>query len=131
MHEFTLPYASDDGTLTPDNPIYRASALCVDAAAAGGRPNNLAPHYKSYLERAGFVDVVERRFKWPLNDWAKERYYKEIGLWTRESLDGGIEGLVMALLTRHLGWNTDEVMVFCAQFRAALRDRTVHGYIPM
>lgn len=131
MHDFTLPYESDDRTLTPDNPVYRASALCVDAAEAGGRPNNLAPHYKSYFESVGFVDVVERRFKWPLNDWAKDPYYKEIGIWTRESLDGGIEGLVMALLTRHLGWDRDRVLVFCAQFRAALRDRSVHGYIPM
>lgn len=126
MQDFLLPYASDDGTLTTDNAAYRASALCVEAAEANGRPNNLAPYYKSYLERAGFVDVVERRFKWP-----KDPYYKELGTWTRENLDGGIEGLVMALFTRFLGWSKEEVLGFCAQFRAALKDRSVHGYIPM
>ena len=130
MQDFLLPYASDDDTLSADNSLYRASALCVDAANANGRPNNLAPYYKSYLERAGFVDVVERQFKWPLNEWPKDPYYKELGTWTRENLHHGIEGLVIAFFTPFLGWNMEEVLVFCAQFRTALRDRPVHRYIP-
>lgn len=131
MQDFLLPYASDDGTLTTDHPIYRASALSVKAGEVSGRPINLAPYYKSYLESAGFINVVERRFKWPLNKWPKDPYYKELGTWTRENIDGGAEGLFMALFTRFLGWNRDEVLVLCAQIRAALKDRSVHGYVPM
>lgn len=131
MQDFIVPYASDDETLTEDNPLYRASALCLEAGIVGGRRNDMAPYYKSYMDRAGFVDVVERRFKWPLNEWPKDPYYKDIGYWTRENLENGIEGMLMALFTRFLAWSRDDVIVFSAQVRAALRDRSVHGYCPV
>lgn len=131
MQDFIVPYACDDGTLTEDNPLYRASALCREAGIVSGRRNDVAPYYKSYMERAGFVDVVERRLKWPLNEWPKDPYYKEIGYWVRANLEIGIEGMLMALFTRFLGWTKDEVLVFSAQVRAALRDRSVHGYCPV
>lgn len=131
MQDFDLPYVSDDGTLTKESPLYRVSKLCVDASIAAGRPINLASEYKSYLESIGFVNVEEHRFKWPLNEWPKDPYFKELGAWTQENLNGGIEGLIMALLTRHLDWSQNEVLIFCSEVRAALRDRMVHGYIPM
>ena len=37
----------------------------------------------------------------------------------------------MALFTRYLGWSQEEVLVFCSEVRAALKDRSVHGYIPI
>lgn len=117
--------------MTADHPLYRASALCVEGAAISDRRIDLAPEYETYLERAGFVDIVERRLKWPLNEWPKDPHYKLIGAWARKCLDKGAEGLVMALLTRNLGWTKEEVLVFCAEIRASLKDRRVHGYIPM
>lgn len=131
MQDFLLPYASDDYTLAQDHPIYRATALCVEAARISGRRIDLAPNYKTYLENAGFVDVVERRQKWPINEWAKDPNLKELGSWVRECHDKGIEGLIMALLTRFLKWSMEEVLVLCAEIRASLNDRKVHAYIPM
>lgn len=131
LQDIYIPYESDDGTLTEDNPLRRVSQLCVDAGAAAGRPFTLPPEYKNYLERAGFVDVVERRLKWPLNQWPKDPHYKMIGAWTRENLHSGIEGIMMALLTRFLGWTQEEVLVAAVEFRAALADRRTHGYIPV
>lgn len=131
MQDVLIPYESDDGTLTEDNPLRRISQLCCDAAEAAGRPFNLPPKYKSYLERAGFVDVEEHRLKWPLNQWPKHPYYKEIGAWTQENLHNGIEGIIMALLTRHLGWTQEEVVVAAMEYRNALKDRRTHAYIPV
>lgn len=96
-----------------------------------GRPIDLAPYYKTYLESAGFVDVVEQRSKWPLNEWPKDPHFKELGSWVRECHDQGVEGLIMALLTRNLGWSKEEVLVLCAEIRASLKTRRVHAYIPM
>ncbi|MBE3041364.1 hypothetical protein IMZ48_02030 [Candidatus Bathyarchaeota archaeon] len=131
MQDFHLPYASDDGTLKKTDALFRVSSLCVDAAAAAGRPLDRSPDYKSLLVKKGFVEVVERCFKLPLNEWPRDPHHKELGTWTREMLDAGIEGLIMALFTRYLGWEQDEVLVFSAMFRAALKDRRVHGYLPM
>lgn len=131
MQDFSLPYESDDGTLTPDHPVYRSSLLAMEAAQAGGRPMAQAPEYKNFLTRAGFVDVVERRFKWPINTWPKDPYYKQIGAWVLENLDTGVEGLLMALFTRFLGWSMKEVLVHSAEVRRSIKDRSVHAYVPM
>ncbi|MBE3043029.1 hypothetical protein IMZ48_10745 [Candidatus Bathyarchaeota archaeon] len=131
LQDYHFPYASDDGTLKKDNILFRVSSLVIDAAATAGRPIDCTPDYKSLLEKKGFVDVVERCFKWPLNDWPRDPHHKELGNWQRETLHAGVEGLIMALFTRYLGWAKEEVLVAGAQFRAALKDRSVHAYVPM
>ena len=96
-----------------------------------GRSFTLPLKYKEYLERAGFVDIVERRMKWPVSQWPKDPYYKEIGLWAQENLFTGVEGLMLALFTRYFGWTHEEVLVGAMEFREALKDRRTHAYIPM
>lgn len=125
------PFASDDGTLLPDNPIARVSALSMEACRISGRPCDDGPRYKGLMEKAGFVDIVSRTYKWPINQWPKDEHHKEIGAWTFVNFTGPLEGLLMALFTRNLGWSRDEVLIFCAQLRAALRDRRTHAYIPL
>lgn len=131
MQDPLLPYESDDGTLTEENPIRRITKLYVEAGEAAGRSFSLPVKYKEYLERAGFVDVVERRMKWPVNQWPKDPYYKDIGAWLHGNLSTGVEGLMLALFTRYLGWTKEEVMVAAMECREALKDRRTHAYVPM
>ena len=131
MQDALLPYTSDDGTLSEENPIRRFTKLYVEAGKVAGRSFTDATKYKEYLERAGFVDVVEHRLKWPLSQWPKDRHYKEIGLWTKEALSDGLEGLMLALFTRYLGWTQEEVIVGAMEFREALKDMRTHAYCPM
>lgn len=126
-----MPFGCDDGTLTEDTLIYRVGELFHDSSVAIGRPLNVSSTYKDLMIKAGFVDVVERRLKWPLGTWPKDPFFKDLGYWTLMNLDTGLEGLLMALLTRGLGWTKEEVLVFCAQARPALRDPRIHAYIPM
>lgn len=129
--DFSAPLASDDGTLTEDTLTYELGQLFLNASIALGRPLNAAPTYKSLMEKVGFVDVVERRFKWPIGVWPKEKYFKDLGYWYYRNLDIGLEGLLMALLTRGMGWTKEEVLVYCARVRPVLRDPTIHAYLPM
>lgn len=131
MQDIVLPYESDDGTLAEDNPMRRISKLYVEAGEVAGRSFTLPVKYKDYLERAGFVDVEERQLKWPINQWPKDRHYKEMGMWTEEMLYSGAEGLMMAPFTRYLGWTKEEVLIGAMEFRAALKDRKTHAYIPV
>ncbi|KAF9769132.1 hypothetical protein IL306_013494 [Fusarium sp. DS 682] len=96
-----------------------------------GRAINLAPKYKSFLEKASFTDVVEKQFKWPINEWPKDKHYKELGRWSYANINNGLEGLLLGLFTRFLGWSADEVRVFCTAMRKQLRDRSIHAYIPV
>ncbi|KAF5694729.1 methyltransferase [Fusarium denticulatum] len=131
MQDLTYPIACDDGTLPPDCEVLRSGLLSIEASAKAGRAINLAPKYKSFLEKSGFVDVVEKQFKWPINEWPKDKHYKELGKWSYANINNGLEGLLLGLFTRFLGWSADEVRVFCSAMRKQLRDRSIHAYIPV
>lgn len=131
LQDIALPYSSDDGTLTEDTATYRCGQLAYEAGLALGRPLHMPRMYKDLMIKAGFTDVVEQQYKWPIGVWPKDKYYKEIGYWTFANLDHGVEGLMMALLTRGMGWTREQVLIFCSQARACLRDTSVHAYIPM
>lgn len=44
-----------------------------------GRSINSAEKYKAQMIAAGFVDVTEVRFKWPSNQWPRDKKLKEMG----------------------------------------------------
>lgn len=105
--------------------------LFLRASLALGRPLNVVPTYKDTIKKAGFVDIVERQLKWPLGIWLGDKHFKEVGYWYYINLEVGLEGLLMGLLTRGLGWAKEEVVVFCAKVRPELRNPRIHAYLPM
>ncbi|EMT69917.1 hypothetical protein FOC4_g10008358, partial [Fusarium odoratissimum] len=131
MQDIVLPYKSDDGTLHADLELARLGHYFCEASKILGRSVEAPRHYKSMMQKAGFINIVERHFKWPLNAWAKDPYYKEIGAWSFANLDGGLEGLTLALFTRGMKWTKEETMVFCAEVRKHLRDPKIHAYLPV
>lgn len=63
----------------------------------------IQPQMKNLITAAGFVDVVEYKFKWPLGPWSNDPRLKDIGRWNMHSWEIGLEGWTMALLTRCKG----------------------------
>ena len=96
-----------------------------------GRAYQDIEKFKDMMTAAGFVDVVEVRYKWPSYTWPRDRKHKDLGLWTYENFGGGLEGFCMAAFTRGLGWSREEVQVFCAEVRRDMRDKGIHAYWPM
>lgn len=82
--------------------------------------------YKQYLEDAGFVDVVERKYEWPVGTWAKGKRAKTLGLWYREDLLSGLQGFTMAVLTRALGMSKEEVEVLLVGVREDIKSNKIH-----
>jgi hypothetical protein len=58
---------------------------------------------KGYVEKAGFVDVVETRYKWPMNGWPKNSKLKELGMWNQLRLFNGVEDFMLRPLTKTAG----------------------------
>jgi hypothetical protein len=71
---------SDDGTLTPDNPILRFGLALEDAMTKSGRVNPSEEQLKTRLEKAGFVNVQAFTVKQPVGPWAKAPFLKKVGL---------------------------------------------------
>lgn len=57
---------SDDGTVQPGDIFSKWGEVSLAAADAFGKSLRVVDEAKQNLIDAGFVDVVEHRFKWPI-----------------------------------------------------------------
>jgi len=108
----------------PPFQIFRWLDLYDEAMKKMGFNSRVAHAFKNMLTDAGFVDVVERKFEVPWGAWPKDRRGKAIGLWHLEQLKQGLQGIVMGLFTRSLGWTPSEVEVFLVELRKPLDDKS-------
>lgn len=131
MADITFPVQCDDGTMTEDSALKKWAGLILEGTTKIGRPINSATEYKTQLQTAGFVNIVEQRFYWPQNRWPKDKAMKEIGMWSLENMAPSLEGFSMALFTRVFGWTKEEVEVFLVDVRKEVKDPRIHAYWPM
>ncbi|KAI8649945.1 hypothetical protein NCS56_01445800 [Fusarium sp. Ph1] len=122
------PVISDDETVSKDTAVYKWSSLMNEAATKIGSGLDSGLRYKDQLIEAGFVNVVETPYKWPMNTWPKDKKTKELGAWGNVNLVGGAQGLSLALFTKVLGWSPEELEVFLVDVRKDLCDKKLHGY---
>ncbi|KAK7418289.1 hypothetical protein QQX98_004074 [Neonectria punicea] len=131
LQEVDVMMGCDDGTLTEDHTLFKWCNLLDEAAMKLQRSFEKTNRFKDIMAEAGFVDVVETRFKWPTNRWPKERKYKELGTWNNENASLALEALTMAPFTRSLGWSREEVEVFLVDLRNDFNNRKIHAYWPI
>ncbi|KAL0941220.1 uncharacterized protein CTRU02_203983 [Colletotrichum truncatum] len=129
INEVDLMPRSDDDTLKEDCALLKFSRLWGEAAAKFGRPflEDLSV-LRDVMMEVGFEDVHAKKFKWPSNPWARDKKYKELGLWNLENSVAHLDGFMMAPLTRAHNWSKEEVTVFAMEVRKEMSDRTIHSY---
>ncbi|OJJ05039.1 hypothetical protein ASPVEDRAFT_44586 [Aspergillus versicolor CBS 583.65] len=93
---------SDDGT-TNGTALQEWGDVSVKAGDEFGRTLCALDTSREGMIKAGFVDVVERRFKVPIGGWASDPRLKQLGLYNRLQWEEGVEGWCMFLLTAVLG----------------------------
>ncbi|KAL4912989.1 S-adenosyl-L-methionine-dependent methyltransferase [Aspergillus aurantiobrunneus] len=118
---------SDDGTT--DGTIFEEwGRVSLDAGEKFGKSLCALDTSREGMIKAGFVDVVERRFKVPVGGWASDPRLKQLGLYNRLQWEEGIEGWCMYLLTAVLGWTREEVELYLSRMRKGLRNNKIHAY---
>jgi hypothetical protein len=100
----------------------------LKAFRVAGREVQIPQLYAQMLKDAGFEDVHEELFKWPLNTWPRDKHMKELGLWSRENIFDSIEAWSIVPFTQFLGLSVQEAHVSQARARASLRDTSIHAY---
>ena len=73
------PMDCDDGSLSEDSALLRWTRLLRESSTKLGAGLDSAEKYKQQLIDAGFVNVVQKEFKWPMNTWPKDPKHKELG----------------------------------------------------
>lgn len=126
--EMSVVPKSDDGTVEPDSIFDQWGKTSLLLGDKFGKSLRVVDEAKGNMEAAGFVDVVEHRWKLPIGGWPAERRFKEIGQYNRIHWEQGIEGWSIYLLTTILKWSIEEVQVYLAKMRVALKDRKIHAY---
>ncbi len=57
---------------------------------------------KDLITQAGFVDVVETKYKWPIGPWSNDQRLKDLGRWNMNHWENGLEGWTMRFCTKYL-----------------------------
>ncbi|ORX95309.1 S-adenosyl-L-methionine-dependent methyltransferase [Clohesyomyces aquaticus] len=128
--EHSVEPICDDGSMGPDHFFHLWGKTVVDMGNIFGKSFTIWAESKARMEKAGFVDVVEVTYKWPMNGWSEDRKLKNIGRWNQLRLHEGIEGFMLRLLTQAGGWSVPRAQVFLAEMRKALREYKTHAYLP-
>ncbi|KAI4130919.1 MAG: hypothetical protein LQ347_003203 [Umbilicaria vellea] len=112
----------------PDSMWIECGMRATECGELFGKTMIIEETMTSLIEQAGFVDVVERRFRWPFGAWAEDRRLKDIGRWQLHHWEEGLEGWTMALMTRCLGWSCKEVKQWNAEMKKTLREKKWKAY---
>ena len=76
-----IQFTSDDGTVKPGDTMYDWSQIFINAGETIGQTFKIAKQSKRLIEEAGFVDVVETKYKLPIGGWMADKRWKELGQW--------------------------------------------------
>ena len=101
---------SDDGSITEGSPWDTCNKLVERCDEAFGKTFLIQEKMRDLMEEAGFVDIVETKFKWPIGPWGTTPKLKDIGRWNMAHWLEGMEGWTLALLTRILGVSQPKIL---------------------
>lgn len=94
---------SDDGTIREGDIFDDGGKRTVECGLISGKRLDIQSEIKNLIVDAGFVEVREHKYKWPLGDWPADPRLKEVGIINARHWNEGIEGWTMRLMTRSYG----------------------------
>lgn len=121
----------DDGSTPPDSALVDWCTMTIKASEIAGFSLHDPVRFKGWMERAGFVDVVELKFKVPVSVWDKGERMKLIGALERESIIEGSQAFTLRAFNRAFGWTAAETELFNMKMRADLNKLKYHTYFEL
>lgn len=130
--EFDLMAFTDDDSLSSDSHVLKWCRLMNEGGQmAGFKLRITSDEIRAAMEVAGFTDITVIDLKLPIGIWPKDPTLKEAGKFGLVAMLNGLEGISLAIFTRFLKWQVEEVEVLLAHVRNEWKRRTVHSYWPM
>ncbi|KAI2605364.1 S-adenosyl-L-methionine-dependent methyltransferase [Hypoxylon fragiforme] len=130
--EADVDILSDDGTIPPDsayerfwNHLYRNASRKIGASF---QPIEQNVQIKAF-ERAGFEDIHEQSYKFPVGGWPADKKLAEVGQYVQLTMLNDVEGYTLFLWNQIMGENAPGYQEYLAVMRAELKNRRMHGYM--
>ncbi|CZS99478.1 related to methyltransferase [Rhynchosporium agropyri] len=122
--------------LSPDHSL-EGSALATWAnkvkAAFGSRGIDLtsASRCTNDLETAGFEDIHQKEFIWPVGRWPRDPKLKSLGSWCKENILDMLFAMSIVPFTEHYqqSMSVEEVELLLVQVRKDLQNPEMHAYL--
>ncbi|KAL2866082.1 class I SAM-dependent methyltransferase [Aspergillus lucknowensis] len=130
LQDFSFPVRADDDTMK-GSAFEKLNENLMEGLRRIGRDGALAEKYKQLLTEAGFDNVVEMRYKWPQNQWPKDKHLKTLGQWNMVNTLDGLHGFAARVCTQVLGMTTEELEVLLAASRKDIQNPRIHAYWPI
>jgi hypothetical protein len=114
--------APDEGQDISETGIMQWYETVAKAFEVCGRGVKAGELHAERLRAAGFVDIHDELYKWPLTPWPKDPKLKELGLRSREAMLDCLEAWAIVPFTQFLRGTPEEVQVSLVKARVDLRD---------
>lgn len=103
----------------------------IESALSIGRNVKQVIKYPSFLAAAGFEEITEFHYQWPIGPWADDEKLKKIGEMFRDDLDKTMEPISERLFGMVKKMPREEIDDLVKEARRDLFDvRRVRGYMP-
>jgi hypothetical protein len=123
---------TDDNSLSADSAVVYWCELMTSGALKGGMQLRLTSSVlETAMKGAGFEDVTVHEFKLPIGPWPEDSRLQESGKFALLAMLDGLHGISVAVFTRLLGWEVQEMEILLAKVRKEWRMKKVKSYWPM
>lgn len=126
--EISIMFKSEDGSVTEDHFMVQWSKTLLYAAEQLGKTFAIYDFNREMITQAGFVDVVEKKFKIPVGTWPSDPKMKELGQWNTLFCLEGLESWSLYLLSTVLKWSYEEIQAHIMTMRKQILNRKNHAY---
>jgi SAM-dependent methyltransferase len=123
--------ASDDNTYTKESSLWKYYELVNKASAKRGQPLTLDTPLIDLLSKTDFEEIECTPLKLATGTWAADPRQKELGRWSELIAKTGFEAYGLALLSREMGMNTEEIRELVDEARKDLCNKKIHTYCIM
>lgn len=122
---------SKDGTVQPSDVQPEWCRYMKEAGLKRGRPVDLGPQIKGFLQNAPFADIGEEVFPMPVGTWPTDEKQKMIATHFMMQTLGGIEGYSMMVFTKVLGWSVEKTKEYLERVKEYCKDDSKHKYMDL
>lgn len=118
----------DDNTLPEDCAYMQIARLFQDIAGKIGAEPDAPTKFKSWMEAAGFQDVVQTVLRVPCSPWPRDPRLKKIGALELMNVIEGSRAFILRGGTREFGKSITELEALVARCKRELCMNKIHGY---